>query len=86
MTAYHIINEKNINNFKYITLNDEQITLEININKDTKIYYGQNFDITIIEVKDKEIGINKDKIKFKNDKIFNPFLENIYKKKVYIYA
>lgn len=66
MTAYHIINEKNINNFKYITLNDEQITLEININKDTKIYYGQNFDITIIEVKDKEIGINKDKIKFKN--------------------
>ena len=80
MTAYHVINEKNINNFKYITLNDDQITLEININKDTKIYYGKDFDITIIEIQHKEIGENKDKIKFLElDDIFKPSLENIYK-------
>ena len=73
MTANHVINESNIKQFKYIDLNDKRIPLDIN--EKTKIYYNKNYDITIIEIKNKIIK-EEDKVKIKYLELDNIFKES----------
>ena len=78
MTSYHFFNEKDFGENKKLnlSLNDEKETKTIDLSIERKTYFNKDYDIALIELKD------KDKIKDYlelDDNLFQDNSEKIYK-------
>ena len=91
MTNNHVINENDIINNKMITisLNNEEESKIIKIDKDRFFYTNEDLDVTIIEIKEEEDNINNfleldekinECLNMSNEEI-SIFLKNIYSNK-----
>ena len=84
ITNNHVINEDIINksNSVNVTLNNDEIILDIRIDDNRKIYTNKEYDVTIIEIKSKEKMEFINFVELDIDK-FNQNL-NIYNQNIYI--
>ena len=85
VTNNHLINEKYINNYKKvkISINENRNNYEIIIDGSRKIYSNQDYDITIIEIKEED-GINNHFLVI-DEKLFKNNVKDFYEgKAIYI--
>ena len=80
MTNYQAINEKYLKENKAINLllNDEKEKITLDLETEREIYFNENYDITLIEIKEKDRI--KDYLEL-DDNLFKDNPENIYKDK-----
>ena len=84
MTNNHVINEDNIiqGNKISITLINDKISVEIEIDNDRKTFTDKDYDITIIELKENELKkIDINSFFYVDDQIYNEDFKNLYKNK-----
>ena len=81
ITNNHVINEINITKMDKIkiSLNDDKIHYILNINDSIKTYTSKKFDITIIEINQKEIDLSNEFFLELDDSLYNCNNINIYK-------
>ena len=72
MTNNHVLGENSIKNGEIIkySLNNNKINMQITIDESRITYTNKKYDITIIEIKEKD-GINKDSFLEIDNQIFN---------------
>ena len=78
MTNYHILNEKDKK--VTFTLNNNKLKYEISINDSRKAYYSHNYDITIIELKERD-NLDMNTFLELDDNIFKNNPNDIYREK-----
>ena len=68
MTNNHVLEEKDIIKGKYIkfTMNNDKSSYSILIDNSRKVYTSKKYDITIIEIKEKDGLINKEFLEIHN--------------------
>ena len=87
MTNYHVIDEQFLkaNNYIKIGINDEKFLTDINLNCNRKIYLNKEYDLSIIEIKDKDYLNEKIFFLNKDEEIFQKNSDSIFSTKNLIY-